>query len=213
MFVIAVANVKGGTGKTTVATNLAAHAALAGHRTVLADLDRQRSALAWLARRPASAAAIRGIDLTHGIEDLPRKAARVIIDGLAAMPGDMVGEVVDIADLIVIPVLPSAFDEDGTSRFVAQLAKERKIRKGKRLVAFVANRVRPRSHAAHRLQQYLAAQDHPVVATLRDTALLAEAAARGLSLFELAGRRAAPYAADWQPLLDFVAKAAGEHQG
>src|SRR5262249_42471136 len=55
---ILVATPKGGCGKTTIATQLAAAFAAAGHLTVLADADRQRSSLGWLARRPQGAAAI-----------------------------------------------------------------------------------------------------------------------------------------------------------
>ena len=44
-----------GSGKTTLSTNLAAALAHDGARVLLADLDRQRSATEWLARRPADA--------------------------------------------------------------------------------------------------------------------------------------------------------------
>jgi cellulose biosynthesis protein BcsQ len=42
-----VASSKGGAGKTTLATNLAAHYALEGKRIVLVDADRQHSATRW----------------------------------------------------------------------------------------------------------------------------------------------------------------------
>ena len=47
MMVVLVANTKGGCGKTTVATNLAAALASHGRRTALADADRQCSSLEW----------------------------------------------------------------------------------------------------------------------------------------------------------------------
>ncbi len=62
MHIILVANPKGGSGKTTIAVNLAGYYASAGRRTGLFDLDRQQSALRWLARRPAGLATIRGFD-------------------------------------------------------------------------------------------------------------------------------------------------------
>ena len=51
--VVLVANLKGGTGKTTVSTHLAARLANEGHVTALLDLDPQHSALRWLARVPS----------------------------------------------------------------------------------------------------------------------------------------------------------------
>ena len=58
MIRVLVTNTKGGCGKTTVATNLAAAFAAGGLRTALAEVDRQRSALDWLAARPATADAL-----------------------------------------------------------------------------------------------------------------------------------------------------------
>lgn len=51
MLTISVLNQKGGAGKTTLATNLAAAAHLAGRRTTLLDLDRQGSAFDWYSAR------------------------------------------------------------------------------------------------------------------------------------------------------------------
>lgn len=48
---IAVLQQKGGSGKTTLATNLAAAAHLDGLRTLLIDMDRQGSALDWASAR------------------------------------------------------------------------------------------------------------------------------------------------------------------
>jgi len=45
--IISVLNLKGGAGKTTLATNIAAKLAKDGKRTLLMDTDRQRSAMQW----------------------------------------------------------------------------------------------------------------------------------------------------------------------
>jgi len=49
--VVAIANFKGGTGKSTTAVNLGAALAELGHRILLIDLDPQASATAWLGAR------------------------------------------------------------------------------------------------------------------------------------------------------------------
>ena len=51
MKTVLVASSKGGAGKTTIATHLAAHAALEGRRTALVDADPQQSSTRWAERR------------------------------------------------------------------------------------------------------------------------------------------------------------------
>ena len=64
MKTVLVASSKGGVGKTTLATNLAAHFALDGKRTVLVDADRQGSSRHWAEKRAALEAAVLPVDGT-----------------------------------------------------------------------------------------------------------------------------------------------------
>ena len=57
---IMVINSKGGSGKTTIAVNLAAYCAQKGYETTLVDLDPQESSSQWLNERPISKAKISG---------------------------------------------------------------------------------------------------------------------------------------------------------
>jgi chromosome partitioning protein len=150
MFIVAVANSKGGCGKTTVATHIAAHFAARGFRTGLADLDRQQSARAWLGRRPDAVARIVAVDLDIEDGKLPKGLDRLVVDCPAAMTKDTVKEVVRRADTVVVPVLPSTFDEDGTRRFLKLLSKLKTIQHNRRDVAFVANRTRARTRGQGR---------------------------------------------------------------
>ena len=61
MRTIMVMNSKGGSGKSTVATNLASYFATKDKKVVLLDFDPQGSSMAWLAARPPGRAPIRGI--------------------------------------------------------------------------------------------------------------------------------------------------------
>ena len=204
MLTILVANTKGGCGKTTIATQLAAGCALAGHRTVIADVDRQRSATGWAARRPPGAPAVDVIDWSKGVSKKPRGTERLIIDAPAAMTKRTVEELVGEAHVIVLPVLPSIFDEAATARFLKKLDDIKRIRKQKTAVAVVGNRIRARTKAAERLDKFLEGVGHRVVAQLRDSALYAEAATAGLSIFDIGGRRASAPRGDWVPLLGFI---------
>ncbi len=200
--IVAVVNTKGGSGKTTVATHLAAHFAQRGLVTGLADLDRQQSASGWLARRPYTLPAIHAVDLESGKP--PKTLDRLVVDAPAALKRKAVAEVVETADVLVIPVLPSVFDEDGTRRFLDHIADLKPVKKGKRDICFVANRVRLRSRAAERLEAFLKDLDYPVMARLRDTLTYANLATEGQALFDVSGARLEDHRRDWRPLLDYL---------
>ena len=71
---IMVLNSKGGSGKSTIATSLAACYAGRGENVALVDYDRQGSSLDWIARRPENRPKISGV---AGFEDrLPACAAQ-----------------------------------------------------------------------------------------------------------------------------------------
>jgi chromosome partitioning protein len=200
---ILVTNAKGGCGKTTIATQLAGAFAAAGHFTALADADRQRSSLGWLARRPRGAAAIAGLDWSKEVGVPTRRTERLVVDAAPALRGKHIAELVKTADLVVLPVLPSIFDETATRRFLDRLDKIRSIARGRKSVAVVGNRIRPGSRAAEHLEKVFGGIGRPLVARLRDSRLYADSAAKGLSLFDARGNRERELRRDWQPLLDF----------
>jgi chromosome partitioning protein len=208
MLVVLVANIKGGCGKTTIATHLAAAFAVAGHATVLADGDRQRSSLDWISRRPADAATLTGLNWSKDIGEVPRHTRRLVIDAPAALKTKQVEELVRLADVVVLPVLPGAFDEQATHRFLGKLDELKTIARRKTPVAVVGNRLKARTRAADRLDTFLGGVGHTVVTRLRDSQLYPEAAASGLSLFDMKGRRSAGHLDDWAPLLAFIERSA-----
>src|SRR5215472_7478960 len=170
---ILVANAKGGCGKTTIATQLAAAYAAAGHLTALADADRQRSSLGWLARRPPRVAAIAGLDWSKEVGVPARRTERLVVDAAPALRGKRVAELVKTADLVVLPVLPSTFDEIATRRFIDRLDKIGSIARGRKSVVVVGNRIRAGSSAAEHLEKVFGGIGHPLVARLRDSRIYA----------------------------------------
>ncbi|MDP1897270.1 MAG: ParA family protein, partial [Sulfurimicrobium sp.] len=81
---ILVANPKGGSGKTTLATHLAGYLASLGRQVVLADLDRQQSAAGWLKRRSPQWPTIHG----HQASKKTVKPDWMVIDSPAGLHGD-----------------------------------------------------------------------------------------------------------------------------
>ena len=77
---------KGGTGKSTIATNLAAWLAMQGRDVVLVDTDVQRTAANWVDRRnllvgipPVHCTERRG-NVFHALRDLTKRYEQVIVD-------------------------------------------------------------------------------------------------------------------------------------
>jgi chromosome partitioning protein len=205
MMIVLVANTKGGCGKTTVATHLAAALACHGHQTALADADRQRSSLEWTRLRPGTAAPIVALDWSKELAAPPKGIERLVIDAPAAMKKKDLFELVKMADVIVVPVLPSVFDQGSTTAFLARLHELKPIRKNKKPVGVLRNRVRTRTRATARLAQFLAEIEHADLGALPDRAIYNDVAAAGLSVFDLAGTRAAALQQDWMPVLGYVA--------
>jgi chromosome partitioning protein len=204
MLSILIANSKGGCGKSTIATNLSAHMALAGHQVMLADADRQKSSLEWAERRPQTAGPIEVANWTKGPLEVPRHITRLIVDGPAGLRKSEVEDLIERVDLVVMPILPSVFDQRASDSFLAKLDELKSIRKNRKGVAIVGNRVRERTKAAERLDKFLAGLGHAVVTRLRDSQAYGDAAAAGLSIFEMKGARLAPLKADWRPLIDYI---------
>ena len=204
MLSVLVANSKGGCGKTTISTHLAAAFAGQGWSTALADADRQHSSLGWARRRPAGAASVRGLDWAKDLGEVPKKLERLVIDAAAALKRKHVVALVGMADVIVVPVLPSIYDQTATGGFLEALGELKPIRKSRKPVAIIRNRFRARSRAALRLDRFLDLVEHRDLGALPDRAVYDEVAAEGLSVFDLKGRRAERLRADWQPLLAYV---------
>lgn len=201
MLTVLVGNIKGGCGKTTVATHLASAFAAQNFKTAIGDCDRQRSSLNWLKRRSETAPAILGLDWVKDVGETPKGVERLVIDAPAAMHHKDVEDLILLSDVVVVPVLPGAFDEDATAHFLKKLSEVKVVRKNKRVVAIIGNRLRLGTKASEHLDEFFASLGFPVVARLRDSQIYPNVAATGSSVLETRERRARDYAGEWAPLL------------
>lgn len=203
---ILVTNPKGGSGKTTISTNLAAYFASRGHHVALSDMDRQRSASAWLARRPDTLPLIHGLD-GRGKHADSLSAEWTIIDSPAGLHGDKLSDAVKRADWIVVPMQSSAFDMGATQDFLDVLREEKAVRKERAFVIMVGMRVDPRTRSAQKLQEFLAQAGFPVLTNLRDAQIYLQAAELGMSLFDMRPSLVSRDLQQWAPLLHWLINA------
>jgi chromosome partitioning protein len=197
---VLIANPKGGAGKTTLSTNLAGALAARGERVLLWDLDRQRSALQWLAGRPAHLPKVASLDGAHKTSG----DGWLVLDSPAGLHGEKLGDLLKRVERVVVPIVPSSFDLAATRVFLQELLAEKAVRKGRAFVAIVGMRVDARTRAAERLDTFLAPIDLPVLTHLRDTQNYVTAAFEGKSIFDLAPSLVAQDVAQWQPILRWL---------
>jgi len=214
---IVVLNTKGGSGKTTVATNLAAYYAWKGGRVALMDLDAQGSSMRWLGQRPAEAPPIHGIagyerklNVTRAFAlRSPPGTEHVIVDTPAALPAAQMLETVRDATAIIMPVLPSDIDIHAASRCIADLLLVAKVHRSERRLVIVANRARRYTKAFQSLMRFLQSLRIPVAAVLRDSQAYIRSAETGLGLHEMKGVLLQEDLDTWKPLVEWLERRSG----
>jgi chromosome partitioning protein len=181
--VVAVSNMKGGAGKSTVAVNLACALASLGLRVALVDNDEQGSAASWAARRRLP---VRCVHLPlHRIEELDPwlatlQAVRGGHDILAVeFPAGMAPALAAtflVASLILIPTSPNAIEVAATRRTLRHVERVRAERPD---VLIVPNRVQDPDGSRQGHRERLAGLGEELAPPLRQDGRFDQAFAQG----------------------------------
>jgi len=211
---IVVMNPKGGSGKTTIAINLASYLVSRQQSPVLMDFDPQGSSLRWVKKRQPPhppihviAAFERDSRTTRSFQlRVPGGTTHVIVDTPAAIDAHRMPELTRDADKILVPVLPSDIDIHACSRCIRDLLLVAKVRREDNRIGVIANRVRRNTLAHQSLLRFLQTLGIPIVATIRDSQNYVRAAELGIGIHEMKSYVVRDDVEQWEPLIEWLGR-------
>ena len=196
--ILAVGNVKGGVGKTTLAINLTIALARAKRDILLIDGDEQGTALAFTDLRTNqregppgyTAVALHGANLRTQARQLARKYSDIIIDVGGRDTGSL-RAALTVAEVVLIPVKPRSFDLWGVDQTADLVREAREVNERLRAVV-VLNEAdaqgRDNEEAADSLHEVAGVEIAPLLIGRRKA--FSNAASAGLSVLEWSDRKA-----------------------
>lgn len=187
--IISSLTLKGGSGKSTIALNLAVGFARKKNKVLVIDTDRQQSLSNWSEARPKEKVKIEVISISEP-ELLQEKVKTfghydiIIIDGTPAIC-EMATVSAAISDLVLFPISPSMFDIWAAGSIMTRVAEVQKVAPDIK-TAIVANKMVTRSKQATKLLEALGEIDEHYVftSTLGNRVAYSDSVAAGLSVLE-----------------------------
>ena len=187
MPVISILNPKGGSGKTTLSTNIARALHDRSNKVLLVDSDPQGSASDWHAARDDNPLPFIAYGKPENLKALPGVAAPydyVLIDGAAKLEG-MIAAAVKVSDAILIPVQPSPYDIWAASDLVDLTKARQEVTDGKPQAAFIISRAVKNTVLAKEIIEALSEYELPIFSSLTvQRQSYPRTAAEGLTVFD-----------------------------
>jgi len=197
-------NPKGGCGKSTISTNLAAYYANQNLSVAIADYDPQKSSLNWLRQRTFDLAPVNSINIKEKQIIYPDNLDYLIMDTPAGLEKEKMQHLIHITDSIIIPILPSPIDIQAAGYFIYQLLLKYRITNEDKNICLVANRVKQRSQIFNELLKFTDSIKLPLITSLRDSQNYVKYAAKGASIFDYKNKKTEECRNDWLPLVHWV---------
>lgn len=202
---LALVSRKGGCGKSTLATHIAAYFARERTSVTLGDLDHQQSMRVWLKRRPSAAPPITGwVGETNGSVRPPLGSTHLVLDTPGGLHGLALAKVAMVADAILIPVSGSVFDREAASDCWAELRVHPRVVSGRCQVAAVGMRLDRRTLAEEIASDWAASVGLNWLCSLRSSQIYVRAVENGLSIFDMPASVTEIDREQWEPLLAWL---------
>lgn len=189
MKIISAINEKGGTGKSTIATNLAVALHRQGKRVVLVDADPQGTARDWRAQSPEGAdlPPVLGVDRHQMLaSSLAGVSADIIVIDAPAKAESMAAAIIRVSHVALLVMQPSAADVWASAAAV-KLVQARRDAGGQIDAAFLVNR----SSGNTKLSRHIVSGDwneygiEQLASTVGNRIAFAQALADGCSVIDL----------------------------
>jgi len=197
-------NPKGGCGKSTISTNLAAYYANHELSVAIADYDPQKSSLNWLRQRTFDFAPITSININTKQIEYPNNLDYLIMDTPAGLEKEKMQQLIQLTDNIIIPILPSPIDIQAAAYFIYQLLLKYRITNEDKNICLVANRVKQRSQIYNELIKFTNSIKLPLITSLRDSQNYVKYAVKGASIFDHKSKQTEQCRNDWLPLTHWI---------
>ena len=198
--IIAVSNLKGGVGKTTVTTNIAACFAQRGRSVCIVDTDLgQQSSMEWASNRveetllPVPVFGVQAKQINREVAELQKRFDIVMIDGTPQLT-EIADRTILASDIIIIPVAPSIYDFRGFEKFYERFEQLQGTKEatGERVQAFVLlNKVNESTNLGKQIQEALEEYNLPKLKTrLANRIAYADSASVGMGVVEFKDKKA-----------------------
>jgi chromosome partitioning protein len=204
MAVIAIINSKGGAGKSTATSHLAAYCAIRGPDVALCDLDPQKSTEFWLEQRPESAAKIRRHSVANNFTHPPADARHVFIDTPSGFQGLPYLRVMMYADAVLLPTAFSFFDRRALESTVRMLQAAPRVVKGNCVIGCVGTRIDPRSNDSALLETLLRDLGVSYLGAIPAARVYSRCLEQGLTVFDFPSAIARGQMAHWAGVIAWL---------
>ncbi len=200
--IIAVANQKGGTGKTTTAIHLAYWLSQRG-QVLVVDADAQQSSTTWIEDLNLQGEIINDPDeLFDTVPQLGKQYDFVVVDGPASM-SETTRVILTRADLALVPCKPAGLDMHSSNRVIRLIRQARDLRGGMPRAALFLNQAKKGTVLLREAQAALSNSGIALLdAVIYDRQVITDAPSQGQVVWQMGGTAAKQAAKDFDLLFE-----------
>lgn len=188
---IALANSKGGVGKTTIAVHLAVFQAEKGRRVALIDCDVQEASTRWLKPMQDGIKVFSfktADDILERVPAIVREFDIVVADGPAGL-SEVTRALLLVSDMALLPCGPSGLDLSAAQDAIRVVRQAQEIRKGPPRALLVPNKIESNQRLSRELLETADRIGIPQLQPIKKRAALADSFGQGTVVWRLPGTK------------------------